>query len=605
MDLEKTIKEINSKYTNINVKAISPGEKPGSFVMQIRPSVAYLESQSNSKIPLEFRDKQLASITTYKDILSRQSLDLARRDFDRGDPHNLYKIINEYYWNKDVFGSFIDVLVSFAASGFYNDCKDDEIKNFYDHWCYDIKIRKVLDQIFQEYFKTGFVRTYRVFGSYVPDVSPLPPLKKKAKSKGQIPIAYQVLNPLSIKIVGSLFLNQTRVSMPIDENMKMLFEKPDFNLTDEEKILLKNLSPDVKKAIKDGNDIVFDPLYIGAIDYMKMDYDRYATPLGLRAFDALDYKSALRNADYSAVDGVARVILKVTVGNDEYPVSDPNQLEAVASLFTSAQDSYAVVWNHLLQIERIESQNTDKIFGKSKFEQVNADISGSFGVVRALVDGIVEGDTSSEALKLGVKSVVSKLNYARRDVADWLEGEYKYIAKTNKFEVYPSVRFDDMELKDEIQMMTLLQQLADRRIISYKTIQEKLDFDPSYELEQMGKEKPLVIDGTIGLYGSPYQKGGGGGLSVVPDNVQPTQKAPKGAPSEGRPKNQPAPKTPAPATPDGEVDYKTKVKPKRQRKAATIEDINKAIGKMTAEDLEKLESIIAKTKEIKKKEEDS
>lgn len=590
MDFDKVAKELNTKYKDIDVRSIRSGDTEGSVVMEIRPSLAYLEHASH--IPREFSGKVSASVV-YKDILTKQAIDLARKDFDKGKPHKLYQIVNQFYWDQDIFGSYIDTLVYFAASGFHNDCKDEMIKSFYDHWGYDTKIRKTLDQIFLEYFRTGFVRTYRVLGPYEPQVSTLPPVKRKMKSKGNIPIAYQILNPLSIEIIGTLWLKQTRVTMPIDEDMKALVSKPENKLTEREKILLKNLPSDVKMAIKEGKDIVFDPNLIGAIDYMKMDYERYPMPLGTRAFNALDYKKALQMADYSAVDGVTHEILKVTIGNDMYPVTDPNQLEAVVELFNTPSKAFATVWNHTLDIERIEAQNIDKIFGRAKFDQVSRDISGSFGILRPLIDGIVEGDSNAEALKLGVKSVIAKLNYARRDVADWLEGEYKYIAEVNKFNQYPAVRFDDMELRDELLMMNMLQGFADRRFISYKTIQEKLGFDHDYEVRQMTTEKKLVDDGVIGLTGSPYQQ------SKDSAPTQETQKTPKGTPSEGRPKNKVSP-SPKPSTPEGEVTYKTKTEPKR--KAASINELQDMILNMDEENLEKLQGIIANLAEIRKKE---
>jgi hypothetical protein len=83
--------------------------------------------------------------------------------------------------------------------------------------------------------------------------------------------------------------------------------------------------------------------------------------------------------------------------------------------------------------------------------------------------------------------------------------------------------------------MNTLAQLVDRRMLSYKTSLETLGFDYGNELEQMTGELPLVMDGTFGIHGSPFQKSKSDGLQRV-------QTAPKGTPSGGRPKGTSHPK---------------------------------------------------------------
>jgi hypothetical protein len=82
-------------------------------------------------------------------------------------------------------------------------------------------------------------------------------------------------------------------------------------------------------------------------------------------------------------------------------------------------------------------------------------------------------------------------------------------------------------------MMTIIQGLVDRRMISYATGQKKLGFDPDTEIAQMKEEMKLVEDGVLGIIGSPFQQSA----------KQPVQGTPKGTPSEGRPRGKPA-KTP-------------------------------------------------------------
>jgi len=93
----------------------------------------------------------------------------------------------------------------------------------------------------------------------------------------------------------------------------------------------------------------------------------------------------------------------------------------------------------------------------------------------------------------------------------------------------------------------------------------------------MELEKDLVVDGILGHIGSPYNSSS----STVSD------------PADGRPSDQPS-KTPEPATPKGEVDYKTKVKPKREH--SIEENLLNWFSSMSDEDRAVIKEILEKSK---------
>jgi hypothetical protein len=104
-------------------------------------------------------------------------------------------------------------------------------------------------------------------------------------------------------------------------------------------------------------------------------------------------------------------------------------------------------------------------------------------------------------------------------------------------------------------------------MLSYKTALERLGFDYDNEFQNMTEEFDQVMDGTFGIIGSPWQqaaKGFGGG-----DNIQDTQRAPTGTPSDGRPKGQPAKKK----APDAKPTKPKPTKPKRAQAGVTVEEI--------------------------------
>jgi hypothetical protein len=115
--------------------------------------------------------------------------------------------------------------------------------------------------------------------------------------------------------------------------------------------------------------------------------------------------------------------------------------------------------------------------------------------------------------------------------------------------------------------MTIISQLVDRRMMSYRTALEELGFNYDNEFKNMEEEFDKVMDGTFGIIGSPWQQAKSGpGASNT--GIQPVQRAPKKTPSSGRPKGQPA------------KPKQTNTKPK-----PTVKAPQKAQSSMTVEDI--------------------
>ena len=235
-------------------------------------------------------------------------------------------------------------------------------------------------------------------------------------------------------------------------------------------------------------------------------------------------------------------------------------------MFDTSSKSFDIVWNHTLDIEKITFPEIDNILGQGKFKQVNDDLSTAMGVTRALLDGEVSGN--AKAIEMASKAFAEEINYARRCVTRWIEHEYEEVALAMGFSRYPKVRFDENTLKDEIMLMSVIQGMIDRRIISYETGMEKLGFDFANEYANMLQESPAVQAGVLGIIGSPYnpkviptgpaptqdETPGGQPTTItekdlndlkknmeqqfkgLTDQIQKVQRTPKGTPSEGRPR---------------------------------------------------------------------
>ena len=548
-EIAKITAELQTKYPDVGIKSIEVNPDKGTSTFYVNPkpqTLAYLEN-GMGVIPKAYKEK--AAVIT-RDTLDRTFLDLAQKEPMQLEKNEFYERAIKYYHTDALIGTTINLLSNLSSRGFEHDIDDENIKNFFDVWAFDVKFQEVLDWIFLDFFKTGHVTTYKVLAKYEPRVSYLSPIpgqklkngknkktasketgaKKNIWSKGHLPVSYTVLNPLLVNIEGNLLFDKVSVKLTPPPELKELLAKPTAEQTEEEKALIKALPSDLKAAAEAGGEFQLDSRLVNFITYKKMPYERYARPRIFKLFDALDYKKSLKQADLSTLDGITNYILKITIGNDDYPVVTQEELEAVSQLFNTSGKSFDVVWNHTLKVEKIVSPEISEILGMEKYAQVNDDISAGLAVSRALIDG--KGDLAQAEANLVVKGVQEEIEYARQQVTRWAYGEYQQIAEAMGFDRFPKIRWDEGVLKDTIMYMNILSQLVDRRMLSYNTALEQLGFDYGNELTNMETEFPLVEKGIFGIIGSPWQQA----------KVQPGQRGPTGSPSAGRPKGAPATK---------------------------------------------------------------
>jgi hypothetical protein len=596
--LNKVTAELQDKFPDVGIRSIEVNDKTGQATFMLQPtptSLAFLDANKGGGVVPRIAGNQEKAATITRDYVQRSNLDLAQKDPYTEDPKESYKRAIKYYYIEPTVGAATNLLANLARKGFENDIDDDNIKNFYDVWAFDVGFEDILEWIFLDFFKVGHVSTYKVLSKYEPRVSYLSPVpgqkmktnkkaasqekgaKKNIWSKGHLPVSYTVLNPLLVNINGNLLFENVAVSLTPPPELRELLNKPGAELTIEEKELIKALPSDLKAAAEKGGEFLLDSRLVGQITYRKQPYERYAKPRSTRVFDTIEYKNALRAADLSTLDGITNYILKITIGNDEYPVTGQPELEAVAQLFNTPSKSFDVVWNHTLDIQKIVSPEIDKILGQGKYEQVNDDLTTGLAVSRALLDG--QGGMNASEVDLLVKGLMEEINYARRQVTRWVYKEYQQIAEAMGFDRFPKIRWDEGVLLDTILYMNTLAQLVDRRMISYQTSLEALGFDYPNELKSMTEEMPLVEDGTFGILGSPWQQAKQAGVGQT---STPAAK-PKGTPSSGPPKGQVKKKSTTKTTPKSKTSPNQQKKNKQVKQAASADDMNVVVDMAPSE----------------------
>ena len=171
--------------------------------------------------------------------------------------------------------------------------------------------------------------------------------------KGMIPAFYTMLNPMLIFIKGPNGLEFLRQPYLLIDGLAIEAVK-DPSLAQE--AYVNALPDDIKRQVQDGKSEVWLPPSICSITYAdKLDYERYPTPMISHAFEALEMKQLLIQADKRTAESVKEKILKVTIGNDLNPVIDPSEIMQVQQIFNSPSRHLTLFWNHTLSVEWVKT----------------------------------------------------------------------------------------------------------------------------------------------------------------------------------------------------------------------------------------------------------
>ena len=557
----KKTKETINKIKLAGLKDIDEAKKKNKDLNKVFDTVDSINSNLEIAASLDQR---------YRDKLDKTNLDLRRDTPDSQGALDLYKRSEDEYYKTGIYGSTLDILSNFSATGFHNEVADLEIKHFYDAWAQDTNFQSVIVKIFQNLFKYSVVYILPGLGDYEPNannVSSLPGqepnLKTRNKAKkliskyfsdrghkindnlidaaitraaqketgsvSSIPLSYTILDPKTVQILSTGFFGGETLVLKASalKGIADLEErKQEGKISKKENDILKLIPSKIRTAAKNSEDYIDKDNLISTIYLRKNDFEIYAKPKGSRSFDSFDYKEELIKADYATLDGIFNQILKVTVGDKDNPVTDVSVLEAMAEAFDTPQKAFTIVWHHALNIEKITNPEIGEILGLKKYEPVNLDITAALGITRALIDG---SNITNAAGILSSKALQSEIDAAREIVANWVYSEYRNIAIQAKFSTFPVVRWKNTKITTDSDAVTKAtwMQLADRQIASKETVQLAIGLDPKSELEKMRIENEILINEGIGIQGSPFQQTK---TSTVTD---------------GRPKSQPTmPKSP-------------------------------------------------------------
>ncbi len=448
------------------------------------------------------------------------------------DVRDCILLCQKAYANIPIFRNVIDIMSEFANTELYIEGGTEKSRNFIDKWLQKVKIWNLKDQFFREYYRSGNVFLYRIDTKFTTDdfakMSTI--YGSEFMKPGQIPIKYILLNPYDIATVRSTnFHGQVYRKILSEFELERLQEPK----TEYDKEVLKGLPKKTQELIKDGGygydgiSMELDPEKLNFSFYKKQDYEPFAIPFGFPVLDDLNWKLELKKVDQSITRTIENVILLITMGNtpDKGGIN-PNNLKAMQSLFANESIGRVLVSDYTTKAEFI-IPDLNRVLGPEKYEIVDKDIKDA-------LQNVVVGHERYSNTQVKAQIFLERLKEAREAfLQDFLIPQVKLVCQNLGFRKYPTIKFQEIDLKDEVQLQRVTTRLIELGILTPEQGIQTIKTGLYPETHELNDKQEAYIDERQKGYYTPLV----GGQPLMPD----MEEGDKGQPSNT---NQPEDKTP-------------------------------------------------------------
>ena len=450
------------------------------------------------------------------------------------DVRDCILLCQKAYANIPIFRNVIDIMSEFANTELYIEGGTAKSRKFIDKWLQKIKIWKLKDQFFREYYRSGNVFLYRLDSKFSKeDFAKLSTIYgSKFMKPGEIPIRYILLNPYDIATVRSTnFHGQVYRKILSEFELERLQEpKTEYDIQ-----VFEGLPKKTQKLIKsggygyDGISMELDPEKHTFSFYKKQDYEPFAIPFGFPVLDDLNWKLELKKVDQAITRTIENVILLITMGNtpDKGGIN-PHNLRAMQSLFSNESIGRVLVSDYTTKAEFI-IPDLNKVLGPEKYEIVDKDI-------KEALQNVVVGHERYSNTQVKAQIFLERLKEARDAfLQDFLIPQVRLVCQNLGFRKYPVIKFQEIDLKDEVQLQRVTTRLIELGILTPEQGIQTIKTGLYPETDELLRKQEAYIDERQKGYYTPLV----GGQPLMPDMGD--DEGDKGYPSNT---NQPEDKTP-------------------------------------------------------------
>ena len=236
--------------------------------------------------------------------------------------------------------------------------------------------------------------------------------------------------------------------------------------TERDREVFKALAPEIKNKIKeglylpDGVSIILDSTKLCYSFYKKQDYEPFAIPFGYSVLDDINWKLELKKIDQAISRTIENVILLITMGaKEEDGGVNPQNINAMQQLFANESVGRVLVADYTTKADFV-IPDLKKVIGPEKYEVVNKDIKEG-------LQNIIVGDERYSNTQVKTEMFLERLKEARNAfLNDFLQPQIKEVCKNLGFRKFPTAKFQEIEIKDEVQLQRVATRLLELGVLT-------------------------------------------------------------------------------------------------------------------------------------------
>jgi len=356
----------------------------------------------------------------------------------------IYQWSRFFYENEPKVAASIDFYSYFPMSDWEHECRDREVKNYFDEFKKRLSLPKWCRMISHEVhllgdcFPFAEISCEHCHGSgMIGD--------ELCDHEGGTVRRMIILNPDFVDVHSGALDPEPIIALRPDEEL--------INMVQRKTPGHERLSPEVISLVSSGQPIRLDNKCVAHLKYGECGYNRYGIGMVRRLFPILSYKTKLMVAQWIVAERLIVPIKIVKVGSDERPAGPADIAAVQAQLAETANDpNLTIVTHHAFEL--MWEGATGKVLTLSnEFEFINQEVLDGMMINNALLNGEGPNFTHSDDTRLltnnGLKyrtefdietDLVATFNVHTK--------ELEYQKATKKFEYdWNSIDGDDPPLK--------------------------------------------------------------------------------------------------------------------------------------------------------------
>jgi len=429
----------------------------------------------------------------------------------------VYQWARFYYENEPKAAAGIDFYAGFPMNGLSLECKDKKILAYYEHTIEKINLEYWLRKISHEYFLLGDAFVFTEIACPVCNgVGHLSNGNICNHPDGTIK-RLLVLNPDFIEVQSTQLADEPSVALIPDDDLKRVCQQK------KPKQVYDRIPENIKEYVMSGRPIPLSPRCISHLRHKGSPYGTYGESLLRRLFTIIAYKTKLMTANWIMAERHILPVRVVKVGNAERPASEIDIADVQGQLAAVANDpNLTIVTHHAFEMDFIGA--TGKIHDISnQMEMIGKEMLDGLMLPQTLLNGEM---AAYSAAAVGVETLIRRLETWRLELGEWVaKNVFLPIAQMQGFVdtqksklvgetvwLYPTIKWNDLRLRDNSQYLQSLMQLHDKGLISTQKLLTEFNIDFDQEVNRLREEQITAGKGGQVVGGPPG--GGGGGLDL-------------------------------------------------------------------------------------------